>query len=121
MERPHLVYTYPDPLLRVYSHFEAYCVGACCGYEAFDINAHRLIELVQADGVEQLAKSIVRTRVFGDSPVLADALEEAGCNNMDLLTRCRAVPPEAAANWVANLLVLGAEGTFDRQIEPTSN
>gem|GEM_PF-4330500 len=77
--------------------------------------------LPNARTVEQLAKSIVRTRVFGDSPVLADALEEAGCNNMDLLTRCRAVPPEAAANWVANLLVLGAEGTFDRQIEPTSN
>gem|GEM_PF-5623478 len=58
MERPHLVYTYPDPLLRVYSHFEAYCVGACCGYEAFDINAHRLIELVQADGVEQIVESL---------------------------------------------------------------
>jgi hypothetical protein len=55
MDRPELQYTYPDPLSQVYVAFEAYCVGACCGYDAYDINAHRLTEIVVFDGVERLA------------------------------------------------------------------
>jgi hypothetical protein len=183
---------YPNPLSQVYLAFEAYCVGACCGDAAYDLNAWRLVELVQVDGIEQLvlaldqldtiidgvaahkgsvgdgeliwskkggsltflgrmqtemlrmlvhvqgtsvfdatwlapngrtvellARSMAKTRCFGNSPILADALEEADCVNVDLLTRCRNVRLDARANWVVNLLACGADGVFNRPIEPT--
>jgi hypothetical protein len=39
--------------------------------------------------VRRLAAAIYAERRFGDLPVLADALEEAGCNNADMLQHCR--------------------------------
>jgi hypothetical protein len=39
--------------------------------------------------VTKLARSIYEDRRFGDLPVLADALEEAGCTNKAILKHCR--------------------------------
>jgi hypothetical protein len=39
--------------------------------------------------VRGLARCIAEERRFGDLPVLADALEEAGCHDADLLAHCR--------------------------------
>lgn len=183
---------YPDPLSQVYLAFEAYCVGACCGDAAYDLNAWRLTDFIQEEGaerllqaldqldeiiaqvavhkgsigdgeliwskkggsltflgrmqtemlrmlvqahgiavfdtawllpnsrtVEVLARSIAKTRSFGNSPILADALEDAGCSNADLLSRCRCVRHDARANWVVNLLACGADGVFRRPVEQT--
>jgi hypothetical protein len=39
--------------------------------------------------VVKLAQAIYESRSFGDLPILADALEDAGCDNEAVLTHCR--------------------------------
>lgn len=185
---------YPRELTQAYHAFMPYCVGACCGYDAYDINAIRLAENVAVDGVgwlvtaldqmdavvdeivrfrghiedgelvwtrkkeclrfytamrtemlralvhaagaaafdpcwlahdggtvAQLARAITATRSFGTAPVLADALEEAGCTNPALLSRLRAAAPDARTLWVVALVVTGADGVFERPIAETPN
>jgi hypothetical protein len=46
--------------------------------------------LTWRDGtLPKLARAIYEERRFGDLPVLADALEEAGCDNPDMVRHCR--------------------------------
>ena len=42
---------------------------------------------------------------FGDLPVLADALEEAGCADTDILAHCRAGGGHVRGCWVLDLLL----------------
>jgi hypothetical protein len=58
-----------------------------------------------AGTVVQLAETIYAERRFGDLPVLADALEEAGCANEDILNHCRAPGEHARGCWVVDLLL----------------
>jgi hypothetical protein len=39
--------------------------------------------------VMQLANHIYEARDFAQMPILADALQDAGCNNADILSHCR--------------------------------
>jgi len=55
--------------------------------------------------VVRLAQAIYSARRFDDLPVLADALEEAGCNDADILAHCRAVGPHVRGCWVIDLLL----------------
>jgi hypothetical protein len=56
-----------------------------------------------------LARGIYEERAFDRMPILADALEEAGCTNEDILAHCRdANQPHARGCWVVDL-VLGKE------------
>ena len=41
-------------------------------------------------------------------PILADALQDAGCDNDDILTHCRGEGPHVRGCWVVDL-VLGKE------------
>ena len=41
-------------------------------------------------------------------PILADALEEAGCTDADMLAHCRGPGPHVRGCWVVDL-VLGKE------------
>jgi hypothetical protein len=50
--------------------------------------------------VVNLAKKIYDTRTFHRLPVLADALEEAGCTNAEILNHCRGPGPHAKGCWV---------------------
>lgn len=43
-----------------------------------------------------------------DMPILVDALEEAGCDNADILTHCRSGGPHIRGCWVLDL-ILGKE------------
>jgi hypothetical protein len=54
--------------------------------------------------VRKLASSIHAERRFGDLPVLADALEEAGCADGDILRHCRVSGEHALGCWVLDLL-----------------
>lgn len=60
------------------------------------------------DAVAKLAQAIYDNRRFQDLPVLADALEEAGCHDADILTHCRHPGPHVRGCWVIDLL-LGKE------------
>jgi hypothetical protein len=53
--------------------------------------------------VVKMARTIRAERRFGDLPILADALEEAGCSDEALLT-CRVNVPCLRTCWVVDLL-----------------
>jgi hypothetical protein len=55
-----------------------------------------------------LATGIYADRAFDRMPILADALEEAGCDHDDVLNHCRGPGPHARGCWVVDL-VLGKE------------
>jgi hypothetical protein len=54
--------------------------------------------------VPKLAQAIYDERRFGDLPVLADALEESGCDEEQVLTHCWGPGPHAKGCWVLDLL-----------------
>jgi hypothetical protein len=58
--------------------------------------------------VKHLAGAIYDDRAFERLPILADALEEAGCTNADILAHCRGPGPHVRGCWVVDL-VLGKE------------
>ncbi|HET6574771.1 MAG TPA: hypothetical protein VFG68_14295 [Fimbriiglobus sp.] len=49
-----------------------------------------------------LARTMYESRDFGAMPVLADALEEAGCDSPDALAHCRGESPHACGCWVVD-------------------
>jgi hypothetical protein len=55
-----------------------------------------------------LAAGIYSDRAFDRLPILADALEDAGCGHADILAHCRGDGPHARGCWVVDL-VLGKE------------
>jgi hypothetical protein len=48
------------------------------------------------------------SRDFSVMPILADALQDAGCDNEDILSHCRGDGPHVRGCWVVDL-VLGKE------------
>jgi hypothetical protein len=55
--------------------------------------------------VAKLARAINDTRDFDHLPVLADALEEAGCTDSVLLAHCRGPGTHALGCWVLELII----------------
>lgn len=55
--------------------------------------------------VRALAQSIYANRDFGAMPILADALQDAGCDDDDILTHCREAPVHARGCWVVEMLL----------------
>ncbi len=55
--------------------------------------------------VARLARAIYEERDFGRLPVLADALEEAGCAEPAVLAHCRSGGPHARGCWVVDALL----------------
>jgi hypothetical protein len=52
-----------------------------------------------------LARTIYGERRFQDLPILADALEEAGCTDLDILSHCRQPGEHARGCWVVDLVL----------------
>jgi hypothetical protein len=59
----------------------------------------------QTSTVTTLAQAIYDDRAFDRLPILADALEEAGCANADVLNHCRSDGPHVRGCWVIDLLL----------------
>jgi hypothetical protein len=55
--------------------------------------------------VQGLARAIYEERRFEEMPVLADALEEAGCTNAEILNHCRQPGEHVRGCWVLDLLL----------------
>lgn len=58
--------------------------------------------------VTALAEGIYADRAFDRMPILADALQDAGCDSTDILGHCRSDGPHVRGCWVIDLL-LGKE------------
>jgi hypothetical protein len=58
--------------------------------------------------VVDLAEAIYQERAFDRLPILADALEDAGCTNLDIFGHCRGAGPHFRGCWCVDL-VLGKE------------
>jgi hypothetical protein len=58
--------------------------------------------------IPRLAQQMYDSRDFASMPVLADALEEAGCTSADILNHCRQPGVHVRGCWVVDLL-LGKE------------
>lgn len=58
--------------------------------------------------VTAMARQMYESRDFSAMPILADALQDAGCENDDILTHCRGPGPHVRGCWVVDL-VLGKE------------
>jgi len=55
-----------------------------------------------------IARQMYDSRDFSAMPILADALQDAGCDNADILDHCRGPVPHVRGCWVVDL-VLGKE------------
>jgi len=62
----------------------------------------------RATTVTALAQAIYKDRAFDRMPILADALEDAGCSSQDILQHCRSGGEHVRGCWVVDLL-LGKE------------
>jgi hypothetical protein len=55
--------------------------------------------------VASLAESIYADQAFDRLPILADALEDAGCDNADILNHCRQPGEHVRGCWVVDLVL----------------
>ncbi len=55
--------------------------------------------------IAKFAQSVYDNRAFSCLPMLGDALEEAGCDNLDILVHCRGEGPHVLGCWVVDLLL----------------
>ncbi len=55
--------------------------------------------------VVALAEGIYQDRAFDRMPILADALEDAGCDNENILNHCRGDGPHVRGCWVVDLVL----------------
>ena len=53
----------------------------------------------------ELARQMYEAREFSAMPILADALQDAGCENADVLGHCRGPGPHVRGCWVVDLLL----------------
>jgi hypothetical protein len=59
----------------------------------------------QTGNVRALAQAIYDDRAFERMPILGDALEDAGCDNADVLSHCRQPGEHARGCWVVDLVL----------------
>ena len=59
----------------------------------------------RTETVAALAREMSESLDFSAMPILADALQDAGCNNEDILYHCRSPGPHVRECWVLNLLL----------------
>lgn len=55
--------------------------------------------------VSALASQMYESRDFGPMPILADALEDAGCDDADILAHCRGCDLHVRGCWVVDLIL----------------
>ena len=59
----------------------------------------------RTDTAVSLARTMYASRDFSAMPILADALQDAGCNSDDILDHCRGPGPHVRGCWVVDLVL----------------
>jgi hypothetical protein len=75
------------------------------GYPYRSVTIMQTIRVWNEGTVVKLAQSIYDERAFDRLPILADALEDAGCTNADILNHCRQPGEHVRGCWVIDLLL----------------
>lgn len=68
------------------------------------LRKQRLLVRWRTETVRLLADGIQADRAFDRLPILTDALEEAGCDNAELLAHCRGSGPHVPGCWALDLV-----------------
>jgi hypothetical protein len=55
--------------------------------------------------VSVIARHVYDDRAYHDMSILADALDDAGCDNPDIIAHCRGDGPHVRGCWVVDLLL----------------
>ena len=55
--------------------------------------------------IPKIAQAIYADRAFGNLPILADALEETGCDDADILAHCRSGGEHVRGCWVIDRIL----------------
>jgi hypothetical protein len=91
-----------------YQHTQNLLGGAACDLLR-EIFGNPIIEEPRLDSmgstVMALARAIYQERAFDRMPILADALDEAGCVDDDVVEHCHAASAHYRGCWVLDLLV----------------
>ncbi len=61
--------------------------------------------LRERDEIQKIAQGIYEERAFDRMPILGDALEEAGCDDSEILIHCRSDSEHVRGCWVVDLLL----------------
>jgi hypothetical protein len=59
----------------------------------------------RTDTAVTLARTMYESREFSAMPILADALQDAGCDSEDILNYCRGEGPHVRGCWVVDLVL----------------
>ena len=59
----------------------------------------------RTDTAVTLARQMYESRDFSAMPILADALQDAGCDNEEVLAHCRGPGPHVRGCWVVDLVL----------------
>jgi hypothetical protein len=59
----------------------------------------------RTDIASRIASTMYESRNFSAMPILADALEEAGCDSVDILLHCREPGTHVRGCWVVDLVL----------------
>lgn len=73
--------------------------------DIFPFRASALDPVWLGGTAKKLAQVIYDKRAFDRLPILADALEDSGCSNQDILQHCRGGGEHVRGCWVADLLI----------------
>jgi hypothetical protein len=90
-------------LFRRSVHNPAYCAGTSAtlvAYQSICLDPSWLTSTVLS-----LATGIYAERAFDRLPILADALQDAGCEHTEILDHCRGLGPHARGCWVVDLVL----------------
>jgi hypothetical protein len=95
------------------THARAFAMNSFLSELVRDIigNPFRPIQLAtecRTDTVLALARHMYESHNFSPMPILADALQDADCDNADILNHCRSDGPHVRGCWVVDL-ILGKE------------
>jgi hypothetical protein len=92
-------------VLRAESAAQAALVREVFGNPFRTVRIPRALLLWHDGTIPRLAQSIYDERAFDRLPILADALEDAGCSDAETLTHCRGNGTHVRGCWVVDLLL----------------
>ena len=83
---------------------QAHCLREIVGTPPRSITRDPLWLVWNEGVVSNLSRSIYDERAYDRLPILADALEDAGCTVVEVLTHLRGKGPHARGCWALDLL-----------------